>query len=63
VDATVPVEAAEEDRVEFRGTEDVLRPVHHMIQFVRIFARDVAESGLRETAGNVGGKAMLHIRA
>jgi hypothetical protein len=34
-----------------------------MIQFVRIFARDVAESGLRETAGNVGGKAMLHIRA
>jgi hypothetical protein len=53
----MPVEAAEEDRVQFARTFHVLRPVQHMIHLVRPFARDMAERGRGEMRGEIGGEA------
>ncbi len=60
MDAAVPVEAAEEDRVQVAGAEHVLRPFHHMIELMRIFASDVAERDRSEAAGNFGGELVGH---
>ena len=43
VDTAVPVEAAEEDRVEIARSARILIARQHMIELVRIFARDVTQ--------------------
>ena len=44
VDAAVPVEAAEEDRMKRARPGNVLRPVQDMVELVRIFAADMADA-------------------
>src|SRR3954447_5417713 len=54
VDAAVPIEAAEEDRVELAWREHVLIAGKHMIELVRIFARDVAEGDACDARSKCG---------
>ncbi len=62
VDAAVPVEAAEEDRMQRARPERVLGPLHDMVELVRKFAGDVAERELGEAVGDARGEAVLHRR-
>ncbi len=59
----MPVEAAEEDRMERARAEHVLRPFQHMVELVRIFPGDVAERDLGEAVGGFGREAVLHRNA
>src|SRR5206468_4307109 len=43
VDATVPVEAAEEDRMQLAWRQRVVTREQHMVELVGIFTRDMAE--------------------
>ena len=43
MDAAVPVETAEKDRVKRLGPQRIIIAVEHMVELVRIFARDMAE--------------------
>ena len=54
VDAAVPVETAEEDRVERARRQRVLVADQHMIELVRIFLRHMAERDARDARGEVG---------
>ena len=59
----MPVEAAEEDRMERARAEHVLGPLHHMVELVRIFAGDVRQRDPGEAVGGFGGEAVLHRNA
>ena len=54
VHAAVPVEAAEEDRMQRARPEHVLGAFHDMVELVRIFAGDVDERDLGEALGGLG---------
>ena len=54
--AGMPVITAEETRMERARGEDILVAFHNVVELVRIFARDVAERGFRETAGDFLGQ-------
>jgi hypothetical protein len=53
VDAAVPVEASEKDRVELARRAQVQVAVEDMVELVRIFARDMAERDAREPRGEL----------
>ena len=55
----MPVEAAEEDRMQVARRPHVLRAIEHMRQRVRVFAGDVAEGD----PGKAGGKLHRQPRA
>src|SRR5690606_40500532 len=56
VHARMPVEAAEEDRVQRAGPLNILRPRQHVIHLVGIFARHMPQGGAGVQGGGVGGQ-------
>src|SRR5690606_24333605 len=60
VHARVPVEAAEEERVQGARALHVAGAAHHVVQLVRVLAGHVAERGAGVQAGDLGGQARAH---
>jgi hypothetical protein len=61
MDAAVPVEAAEEDRMQLARRQNVGVAVERVLELVRIFARDMAERDAREPARHL--RVELHRNA